>query len=345
MYNWEKIFGLNHPYLFSDWTDLGDVVEVFVANGNFKTLVKLLNDLGLVYQLKGLTAQTIFAPSDEAFKKLPEGTLESLTTKEKRTIVLRHVVKGVTILAADVKSGPIKTIGGEIIDLKNYNEPQYIFEQYEEEGVQISYKNNRIDVVKADVMAENGVIHVIDKVILPAETDELGDVVEVAEANGNFKNLVKILTDLKLVDTLKGLSAQTIFAPSDDAFTKLPWYYFDSLTNKQKRRIVLRHVVKGATIRAANVKSGPIKTIGGEVIRLKNYNEPQYGEIFQYDEAEVQISYKNNVINVVIADVMASNGVIHVIDKVILPGKFPTFNSFLHFFSKIITYTGSTNSN
>ena len=86
--------------------------------------------------------------------------------------------------------------------------------------------------------------------------------------------------------------------------------------------------MEGVTILAADVESGPIKTIGGEFIDLKNYNEPQYGEIFQYDEAEVQISYKNNVINVVTLDVMASNGVIHVIDKVILPGKFPTHTTY-----------------
>ena len=143
-----------------------DVVEVAVANGNFKTLVNLLTDLELVDKLKGLTAQTIFAPSDEAFSKLPDGTLDRLTTKQKKAIVLRHVVEGVTILAADVKSGPIETIGGEFIDLKNYNEGHI---EYDEEGVQIYYKNNRIDVAIADVMASNGVIHVIDKVILPSK--------------------------------------------------------------------------------------------------------------------------------------------------------------------------------
>ena len=291
------------------------------------TFYRLLSDLNLVDRLKGLTAQTIFEPSDKAFAKLPEGTLESWTTKQKKEIVSRHIVEGAIILAANVTSGPVKTFDEEVIDLIKTDKG----------GVQISYKNNLINVVTADVIASNGVVHVIDEVILPAETPELGDVVEVAVANGNFKILVEVLTDLDLVDRLKGLSAQTIFAPSDEAISKLPEGTLDRLTDKQKRKIVLRHVVEGATILAANVKSGPITTMGGEVIRLKNYNEPQYGEIFHYDEAEVQISYKNNVINVVTLDFMASNGVIHVIDKVILPSKFLTFN-ITYIFSKINTY-------
>ena len=291
-------------------------VDVIEATRSL-TFFKLLTDLKLVGKLRGLTAQTIFAPSDEAFAKLPEGTLETLTTKQKKTIVFRHLVEGATIRACDVESGPIKTIGGEVIDLIKSDTGCFLT---------ISYKNNVINVVTRDVTASNGVIHIIDEVILPAETPELGDVVEVAVANGNFKTLVKLLTDFELVDKLKGLTAQTIFAPSDEAFKKLPEGTLESLTTKQKKAVVLRHVVEGATILAADVESGPVKTIGGEFIDLKNYDEPQY--IFeQYEEEGVQISYKNNRIDIVRADVLARNGVIHVIDKVILPGKFPTFNT------------------
>ena len=164
---------MNGLYLFSD---LGDVVEVLVAKDNFKILVKLLADLKFVFILKGLTAQTIFAPSDEAFSKLPEGTLEGWTTQQKIAIVLRHVVKDATILAANVgtKTGAknsIKTLGGEVIDLTNYNDPQYgfVLESGLEDGVQISYKNNQINVVIPDVLASNGVIHIIDEVILPGK--------------------------------------------------------------------------------------------------------------------------------------------------------------------------------
>merc|ERR1712008_538894 len=203
-----------------------------------------------------------------------------------------------TALAADVTSGPVETLGGETIDLIKTDAG----------GVQISYMNNLITVVTADVKASNGVIHVIDKVILPGETPELGDVVDVAIAAGNFKTLVQLLTDLELVDALREAQAQTIFAPSDEAFAKLPEGTLESLTPEQALAIVLRHVVGGATVLAADVTTGPVETLGGEVI-----------DLIKTDEGGVQISYMGNVVNVVTADVMASNGVIHVIDEVILP--------------------------
>ena len=88
-----------------------DVIEVAVANGNFKTLVQLLTDLKLVDALKGMTAQTIFAPSDEAFAKLPEGTLESLSPKQAKATILRHVLDGITVPAIAVDTGPVNTLG------------------------------------------------------------------------------------------------------------------------------------------------------------------------------------------------------------------------------------------
>merc|ERR1739846_49385 len=96
---------------------LGDLVDVAVGAGSFTTLVKLVGDLGLVETLKGVEAATIFAPSDEAFAKLPAGTLESLTPEQAKTIVARHVVAGATVMAADVATGTVGTFGGENIDL------------------------------------------------------------------------------------------------------------------------------------------------------------------------------------------------------------------------------------
>ena len=88
-----------------------NIVDVAVAAGNFKTLVQLVTDLDLVDTLRSQDAQTIFAPSDEAFAKLPEGTLESLTDKQAKAIVLRHVLGGITVPAIDVVTGPVDTLG------------------------------------------------------------------------------------------------------------------------------------------------------------------------------------------------------------------------------------------
>merc|ERR1712241_1049381 len=95
----------------------GDLVDVAVGAGKFTTLVKLVSDLGLVETLKGVEAATVFAPSDDAFAKLPAGTLESLTPEQAKTIVARHVVAGATVMAADVATGTVGTFGGENIDL------------------------------------------------------------------------------------------------------------------------------------------------------------------------------------------------------------------------------------
>merc|ERR1712214_15086 len=135
---------------------LGDVVDVAVGAGAFTTLVKIVSDLGLVDILKGVEAVTIFAPSDEAFAKLPAGTLESLTTEQAKAIVSRHVVAGASVLASEVVTGNVATFGGEMVGLVKTDEG----------GVQVAYNGQTVNVVSADVKANNGVIHVIDAVIL-----------------------------------------------------------------------------------------------------------------------------------------------------------------------------------
>merc|ERR1712212_417633 len=186
--------------------EVGDLVDVAVENGAFTTLVKIVSDLGLVETLKGVEAATIFAPSDDAFAKLPEGTLESLTTEQAKAIVSRHVVAGATVMAADVATGDVETFGGEEVGLVKTASG----------GVQVAYDGQTVNVVTADVKGSNGVIHVIDEVILGK------DVVDVAVGAGSFTTLVKIVSDLGLVETLKGVDSVTIFAPSDAAFAKLP---------------------------------------------------------------------------------------------------------------------------
>merc|ERR1719447_1892727 len=296
--------------------EVGDVVDVAVGAGAFTTLVKVVSDLGLVETLKGVEAVTIFAPSDEAFAKLPEGTLESLTPEQAKAIVARHVVAGATVMAADVATGDVETFGGETVGLV----------KTEEGGVQVVYNGQTVNVVTADVGSSNGVIHVIDNVIVGApepaaepavepapepapveEVAEVGDVVDVAVGAGAFTTLVKIVSDLGLVETLKGVEAVTIFAPSDEAFAKLPAGTLESLTTEQAKAIVSRHVIPGATVMAADVATGDVETFGGETVGL-----------VKTDEGGVQVAYNGNTVNVVSADVKANNGVIHVIDAVIL---------------------------
>merc|ERR1711971_451583 len=222
--------------------------------------------------------------------------------------------------AADVTTGDVETFGGETVGLV----------KTEEGGVQVVFNGQTVNVVTADVGASNGVIHIIDNVIVGAsetapepvpeapaaepapeapvaKVAEVGDLVDVAVENGAFTTLVKLVSDLSLVETLKGVEAATIFAPSDDAFAKLPEGTLESLTPEQAKAIIARHVVAGATVMAADVTTGSVGTFGGENI-----------DLIKTEEGGVQVVYNGQTVNVVTADVGASNGVIHVIDNVIV---------------------------
>ncbi|MEG3759199.1 fasciclin domain-containing protein [Pseudoalteromonas carrageenovora] len=135
-----------------------DVVEVAVENGSFTTLVAAVKAAGLVETLQGTGPFTIFAPTDAAFSKLPEGTVEMLLkpeNKDKLTAVLTYHVVSAKVMAADVmKVDSAKTLQGQSVMVKA-----------DSMGVMI----NDAKVVKADVKASNGVIHVIDTVLMPKE--------------------------------------------------------------------------------------------------------------------------------------------------------------------------------
>src|SRR6476620_2011407 len=133
-----------------------DIVDTAVAAGNFKTLAAALQAGGLVETLKGPGPFTVFAPTDEAFAKLPAGTVEELLkpeNKEKLVAILTyHVVPG-KVMAKDVmKMTSAKTVNGKTVTIMDQNGTVMV---------------DNAKVVKADIAASNGVIHVIDSVILP----------------------------------------------------------------------------------------------------------------------------------------------------------------------------------
>lgn len=133
-----------------------NIVDTAVAAGNFKTLAAALGAAGLVETLKGAGPFTVFAPTDAAFAKLPAGTLEKLLKPENKAqliqILTYHVV-GAAVLAKDVKAGDVKTVEGSNLVITTKN------------GVTL---NGNAKVTATDIKASNGVIHVIDTVVLPA---------------------------------------------------------------------------------------------------------------------------------------------------------------------------------
>jgi transforming growth factor-beta-induced protein len=267
-----------------------DIVDTAVGAGSFKTLATALGAAGLVETMKGKGPFTVFAPTDAAFAKLPAGTVESLVKPENKAkltaILTHHVVKG-KIMAADVSKvkGAI-ALGGQRLDVST------------KDGVSIDGSK----VSKADIVCSNGVIHVIDTVMMPA-TDTIPSV---AEKAGSFKTLLTAVKAAGLAETLSGPGPFTVFAPTDEAFAKLGNTVSDLLKPENKAKltaILTYHVVPGRIYSEAAVEAKAAKTVQGGSVKITTNEKGAF-----VDGAKILTT-----------DIDASNGVIHVIDSVILP--------------------------
>jgi transforming growth factor-beta-induced protein len=265
-----------------------NVLDVATENGSFTTLLAAIQAAGLEDTLKGAGPFTVFAPSDEAFAKLPAGTVESLLNdpEQLKNILLYHVTAG-KLMASDVVASDYLTMANsESAKIKTDMGKAYI---------------DTAEIVATDVEAGNGVIHVIDSVILPGKT-----VVDIAVNDGRFTTLVAALDAAGLVETLQGEGPFTVFAPTDDAFAKLPAGTVEALLQDipQLTSILLYHVVPGDLLAADVTALDYLATAQGESAQIK------------VDDGKAYI----NGAQIIITDIQAANGVIHVIDTVILPG-------------------------
>jgi len=262
-----------------------DIVDTAVAAGNFKTLVTAVKAAGLVETLKGSGPFTVFAPTDEAFAKLPKGALEGLLKNPDalRSVLLYHVIPGKVMAADVVKLTSAKTALGQSVSINKTN------------GVRI----DQASVVKTDLAASNGVIHVIDTVIMPKN-----DIIEAARSAGSFKTLLTAIEAAGLTDTLRSAGPFTVFAPTDAAFAKLPAGTVEGLLKDKAKlsAILTYHVVSGKVLAKDVVDLKEAKTVQGQSIQIDTSNG------VMVDEAKV-----------IKTDVAATNGVIHVIDTVLLP--------------------------
>ena len=269
-----------------------DIVAVASGAGDFNTLIAAAKAAGLVGVLQSDGPLTVFAPTDAAFAKLPKGTVETLLKPENKKalveILTYHVVPG-KLEAADVlKKKTLDTANGE--------------------RAKIAMKNGKptiagANIVATDIEASNGIVHVIDAVMIP----EQRDIVDVAVSTGKFKTLAAALGAADLVSTLKGKGPFTVLAPNDAAFAKLPAGTVEMLLlpeNKGKlKEILLAHVVPGRVYSDQVVKLKMAPTAGG-------FKAP-----ISVKDGKVSIGGAN----VIATDIEASNGVIHVIDSVIVP--------------------------
>lgn len=276
-----------------------NIVKTAAAAGQFKTLVSLLVAADLDDALKGDGPFVVFAPTDDAFAKLPKGTVDDLLKPENKAklvaILKYHVIPNKSGFAFEngVAYGnyEFKTLNGASVTLTPGD------------GVN---RVNDAKIVTPNLTCSNGSVQVIDRVLLPPAAKK-NTIPAVAEKAGTFKTLLAALTAAELAEVLGGDGPFTVFAPTDEAFAKLPKGAVEKLLKPENRKqlvgVLTYHVVTGKLSAKELVKAEGAKTLqGGRV--------------------SVGISGGRVTVNqsgVTASDVAADNGVIHVIDTVLMP--------------------------
>jgi transforming growth factor-beta-induced protein len=280
------------------------LVEVASGNPDLSTLVSALQSTGLDTTLANLDNDyTVFAPTNAAFAKLPAGTVEGLTSEQLTDILLYHVIAGEVL-----SDGAIKVAQSMDNMAAMANEAK----------AAVSFTDGRLfingaKVSAANVMAKNGVVHLIDNVIMPPAmmVEPTMNIVEVALADpDNFSTLVVALTAADLVTTLSNEEATfTVFAPTNAAFAKID---ADALTalladTEALTKVLLTHVVAESSISSFDAyaaNGGSLTTASGTMIDVSI--DAETGQLIVGGA------------KVVISDVYTTNGIIHVIDTVII---------------------------
>ena len=283
-----------------------NIVENAANANNVTTLVAAVKAAGLAATLSGPGPFTVFGPNNNAFAKLPAGTVDNLLKPENKAmlvdILTYHVVPG-ALKIADLQDGQmLTTVEGKQLKVTKSGNTVTV---------------NGANVETSDVISSNGVTHVIDAVMLPPTGVMVGGALMVPSMNIvqnalNASNVTTVVAAVKaadLVTTLSGPGPFTVFAPDNAAFAKLPAGTVDNLLKPENKatlsKILTYHVVKGKYL-AKDLKDGlTLKTVEGETLKVSNKN----GQILINGAAMVETS-----------DVVSSNGVTFVIDSVLMPG-------------------------
>jgi uncharacterized surface protein with fasciclin (FAS1) repeats len=277
-----------------------DIVGVALTDPQFSILVEAVVAAGLVETLKSAGPFTVFAPTNNAFAALLTelGITKAalLADKPLLTAVLTYHVVPAKVPAASVPVGKaITSVQGGVFKIESTA------------GLKITDGRNRVtNITATDVAANNGVIHVIDRVLLPANKD----IVATAQSLPDFSILVEAVVAAGLVSTLQGTGPFTVFAPTNAAFaallTELGVTKDALLANKALlAKVLTYHVVAGRVLKADVPVGAAIPTVQGET--------------FVVNSSLKITDRRGRLAGIVATDVFTSNGVIHVIDKVILP--------------------------
>ncbi|NND32315.1 MAG: fasciclin domain-containing protein [Saprospiraceae bacterium] len=272
------------------------IVDIAIADPQFSTLVSALERTNLVSTLQGPGPFTVFAPTNTAFSQLGVD-LAALTDAELTDILLYHVIPG-KVASNDLIEGQTYATTAST-NAPGGNQLSVLIEK-STSGVQL---NGASSLTTADVSADNGIVHIIDAVILPL------DIVGHASANSNFTTLVNALATAPgdLVNVLSSDGPLSVFAPLNSGFAAIE-STVAALTPDQLATVLTYHVVGNANVRAADLTEGmQVETVSGQTFVVGLENGPML------TDQTGQIS------NILLTDVQTTNGVIHVLESVIIP--------------------------
>ena len=273
-----------------------DIVDTAINDGRFTTLVDALTAANLVDTLRGDGPFTVFAPTDDAFAAMDQDVLAAALADPSgllTQVLTYHVVNGEVPASDVVNLTTATTLEGSNITIEVVD------------GAVIL--NGEAEVVITDIECTNGLIHVIDAVLLPADEPELQDIVDTAIDDGRFTTLVTALTNANLVDTLRGDGPFTVFAPTDDAFAAMDQDVLNAALadpNGLLTEVLTYHVVSGSVPAADVVNLTSATTLEGRDISIEVVD----GNVILNGNAQV-----------IITDIETANGIIHVVDTVLLP--------------------------
>jgi len=288
-----------------DMMDSQNIVELASSNDDLSILVDALGEANLVSTLEGNGPFTVFAPTNEAFTALlnsnPDwNSLQDIPTEVLTDVLLFHVIGGAEVASGDLTNSYVTT-------QSTANGEQVVLQIDVDGGVTF---NGSASPVTTDIDANNGIVHVIDEVMLPP------NVVNLALNNGNFSTLVAALTDSRhttdFVSVLSGEGPFTIFAPTNAAFQALldsnpAWNSLADIDIATLEAVLLYHVVSGANVQSDQLTDDMmITTLGGSLTTDLTGG------------ASLETGSGQNV-SISLTDVQGTNGVIHVVEEVLLP--------------------------
>merc|ERR1712106_1084381 len=281
-------------------TQAGNIAQELTAAGA-TTLVDFVVKAGLAETLSGPGPFTVFAPDNAAFSKLPADLVATLMGDVEllKKVLLFHVASG-TVMSKDISND----ITVDSVEGSPLRANVYLKSKYYDGFVTVNGKR----VKKADIVADNGVIHMVTDVIYPFPT---GNIAEVVTGDERFSTLLAAVGAAGLADPLATSGPFTVFAPTNDAFAKVPKAALDGLLADKEAltAVLLRHVLPGALF-SKGVTWGTHTTAGGDTIATQVFKAGIIKVVSNADN-------KRAAARVVDADIIATNGVIHAIDTVI----------------------------